>query len=603
MRDWTRFWWLLLLLLIALTYGNSLDNGWHFDDNHSIVNNEDIRSLSNIGRFFTDPKTFSLLAKKEVGFNPMYRPLLLVGYGMTYFFGGYSLPFWHLTQIFLHFIFCSLLYLFFRELTCRGDLSLFAASLWAIHPINSQAVNYLCSRSEIQVSIFYLLALLGVMRLEAREDKRKRVFWQLCSLLSLVCALLTKSVAVTIPVAIVLWDWLLGPGAHEKSGLMKAFRRAMPHFILVVLYLLLRMHVLGNAVFPLAKDGDDFALRLFQDHPSAAAHQSLGGRSILTNLLVQSRAILCYCRLICLPFGFTPIHYVEPSTTFFSWPTFFTFPLVLVLIAIFFLFHERAPLFSFSGLFAFTVLAPTTIMPLNIIVNEQRVYLAGAFFALLVAFGFFHLLSLFPKERKKTMVGAVILFCLMAYLSHSRNQFWANGVSLWGDAVKKAPKSHLAHWLYGEALIESNFLEEGLWQLERATQLGAIGVGQLHRLARCHLRVGNLLLADTYIKAAMTKVPDNVFLISTQARVYESLNKLDEALALSKGLKKRLAWHKEVVASTRQLEEKVARLRSRAELIKARGQSGLDYGRALAEAGIRRASYRNPRATHTKGTK
>ena len=586
MRDWTRFWWLLIFLLAALTYSNSLQNEWHFDDYHSIVKNTSIRSLGNMGRFFTDPRTFSQLAKEELAFNPMYRPLLLLGYAFTYFLGGYSLSVWHSFQILLHFMFCSLLYLFFVELTCRKDISLAAAVIWTIHPINTQAVNYLCSRSEIQVSIFYLLALISVMRLEANDGKKQRVAWQLGSLLFTVCGLLTKSVAVTIPAAIVLWDWLLGPGAHEKKGLAKALRRALPHIILVVLYLLLRMYILGHAVFPVAKASDDYALRLFSDHPSAAAHHSLGGRSVISNLLVQSQALLRYGRLVLLPYGFSPIHDIEPMTSLFSWPTIVTFPLILLLILGFLLCVKRAPMVSFCGLFSFTVLAPTTLMPLNIIVNEQRVYLAGAVLSLFIVQLLTLLANRIPLERKKRLAAFLLLCCLLSYLSFARNRYWRNAVSLWGDAAKKAPRSHLVHWLYGEALIESNFLEEGLWQLERAAKLGPISVGQLHRLAKNHLRLGNQLLADTYVKAALTKVPDNVFLLTTQARVYESLQKMDEALQISRELKKRLAWHKDVVAGAEHLEEKFARLRSNALLFRKRSKTRLEYGRILAEAGL-----------------
>ncbi len=73
--------WALILIpgVCILVYFNSLENSFHYDDEHSIQNNIHLRALGNIPTFFVDPATFSRDADKG-----MYRPLLLLTYALNY---------------------------------------------------------------------------------------------------------------------------------------------------------------------------------------------------------------------------------------------------------------------------------------------------------------------------------------------------------------------------------------------------------------------------------------------------------------------------------------------------------------------------------------
>ena len=87
----------LIVVLGIAAYFNSLDNGFHYDDEHSILENHHVRSLLNLPAFFLDPGTFSGLPQAR-----MYRPVLLVTYALNYAVGGYE-PFgYHLVNLFLH---------------------------------------------------------------------------------------------------------------------------------------------------------------------------------------------------------------------------------------------------------------------------------------------------------------------------------------------------------------------------------------------------------------------------------------------------------------------------------------------------------------------
>jgi hypothetical protein len=82
-------WRVAILLAICLAYANSSQNGFHFDDFHTIVDNPAIRSLHNVPRFFTDATTFSVLPA-----NRTYRPVVSTSLAIDYALGRAYVPFW-----------------------------------------------------------------------------------------------------------------------------------------------------------------------------------------------------------------------------------------------------------------------------------------------------------------------------------------------------------------------------------------------------------------------------------------------------------------------------------------------------------------------------
>src|SRR5580700_11310325 len=90
---------LLLLLAVALAYSNHFQNGFHFDDFHTVNNNPYIRSLQNTKLFFTDPSTFSVLPA-----NRTYRPLVTLSLAIDYWLGSGLKPLYFHVDTFLWFV-------------------------------------------------------------------------------------------------------------------------------------------------------------------------------------------------------------------------------------------------------------------------------------------------------------------------------------------------------------------------------------------------------------------------------------------------------------------------------------------------------------------
>ncbi len=579
MSGWKRLWWLILIALAFIAYSNSFSNGWHFEDFHSIVHNEHIRQPTNVFRFFTDGGTSS---NSSLPALQSYQPLVLLGQSLTYCYAGYSLWWWHLVQVLLHSLFICLVFLFFRELTCQFVLSMAAAVLVALHPINSQTLNYFSARGEMQTAIFTLICLLSIMHLEARAGKKARVYWQLISLAALTAALFSGESAIVIPLLIVLWDWLMGPGAHEQRGAIGAFKRAIPHFFILALYMLLRKLVLGYFLFPPALT--DNLQKTTEVTPLLLALSTTAPPSLFDYLLLQMHAILRYFSLMIIPWGYSPIHELTEK---FALTSFIVLPAVVSLLFRLVKEKQERPLFSFCGLFFFVCLIPSIFIPQTFAVVEQRVYLAGVVIILALTQGVLHLGEKLNKGKYPRLFALLAVSFVFFVVTQSRNSVWRNEMTLWADGTEKAPTCSVSHWLYGEALINKGFLEQGVWQLEEAQKFNkGITVTHLRRLVSAHLPLGNLLLADSYVKAALTKEPQDVQLLEIQGQVLEELKSYDEALSIYRSLRKRVAWKADIREKAQKLEAKVAQLRRSVELAKRKGEKGLALARTLAEAGF-----------------
>ena len=179
-------------VLALLVYAGSLDNAFQYDDLHSIVENPHIRSLSNIPAFFYQPELFSADPR-----NAMYRPLVLVSYALNHALSGDSVWSYHLLNLAIHLGTSCLLYALVCQLGGTWVQALLAGLLFALHPLASEPVNYISSRSESLCAFLFLLAFLGYA-----HGGRKAWGLGICAF---VGALLAKSVGVVLPLVLLLY--------------------------------------------------------------------------------------------------------------------------------------------------------------------------------------------------------------------------------------------------------------------------------------------------------------------------------------------------------------------------------------------------------------
>jgi hypothetical protein len=164
-RSTIRVWWCTVALAFAgaCTYINTLSNPFVFDDHATVVENEQIRDLSS-------PQV--LLPERELPVAG--RPVTNLSFALNYALGRFDVRGYRVVNIAVH-ILCGLLLFgivrrtlllpFASRLSSRATGIAFAAALlWLLHPLNSEAVDYLTQRTESMMGLFYLLTLYASLR-------------------------------------------------------------------------------------------------------------------------------------------------------------------------------------------------------------------------------------------------------------------------------------------------------------------------------------------------------------------------------------------------------------------------------------------------------
>ncbi|MBT5964817.1 MAG: tetratricopeptide repeat protein [Gemmatimonadetes bacterium] len=451
----------LLVAAVILTYGNSLGGAFHYDDFHSLVNNTSIRDVETIPSFFTQTRHFSADADKS-----MYRPIVLTSYAFDYAIHGNKAVGFHVTNVLLHLV-CVLL--FWRVVVCVEGISdwrigALAAVMFAVHPVGSEPVNYVSSRSESLAAMFMLLALWLGLRHQPRL---------LGSFGSFAASLLSKATGAALPMLLLAW-----PGGTVTTRL----RRVLPYMVLLVGY----MAILA------------FAELL----PTSRA---VPVRDTWAQLATQWKAVAYYLQLLLMP-----VHQsVDPAFNEGVWSQGAVWAAMIFAISLVVLVLRCRGKLTWWLLWPLLVALPASAVPLNVLVNEHRIYLAGA--------GLFAAFAALVMRQPRLQRPILLLFVCLIALTIQRNQVWATEQTLWSDAVRLAPFSSRGRVHLGKALRDDGQLLAAQVQFEQA-----ISLDQSLLSARANL-------ASIYYEQAIEATPINGELLDRARRQYESVLEYDGA--------------------------------------------------------------------------
>ena len=206
---------LTVAVCTAAAFFPSLSNGFvNWDDSAYVTGNEVIRELSagNLVKMFTS------------AFVGQYCPLTILSYALDYRIFALD-PFgYHLTNYILNITVAVMVFWFILLLSGELAVAFMAALLFGIHPLHVESVAWVSERKDIVCALFYVLTLIMYLLYLAKE---KRKYYYLCVLFA-ACSLLSKAMAVTVPIAVILLDYFRGRKVSSKVIVEK-----VPFFILV----------------------------------------------------------------------------------------------------------------------------------------------------------------------------------------------------------------------------------------------------------------------------------------------------------------------------------------------------------------------------------
>ncbi len=399
----------------VLAYSGNLANRFVYDDRYVVERNPLVQDLD-FPALVTTPYWGEIL---DAG---LYRPLTLVSFGFNRAFGPSAFGF-HLANDVLHGL-AAVLALFAARIVGLSSAGALAAGLlFALHPVQSEAVNALVGRAEILAFAFALAAFLLFAR-KANPILVGAVFF---------CALLSKESALfTLPLFVLYFP----------------YRRDGPRFLAlagaVAAVAVLRIAVLGGLGISNREIG-------FLDNP-------LGRSGLLSRALAAPVLLLQYTRLVLWP---------RPLSADYSFdqipiPEGLADPRVVLGASVLALLLFVAARGGRSRVAALLFLVPLTgslhlLFPLGTIFAERLLYLP----MLGIALGFGLAVEEIAKRRQwVAAVGAVTILAACTARTWTRTSDWRDNETLFRKTVETSPFSARSYFLLGAELLEQNRFPE-----------------------------------------------------------------------------------------------------------------------------------------------
>jgi tetratricopeptide (TPR) repeat protein len=518
-RDYSYNLLFIFAIFIAgiIAYSNSFDCSFHFDDSNVINNIQSIvtSDSANIGDWL---RLFPA------------RPIGILTFAINYNIHKMDLWGYHLVNLIIHLI-NALLVWWVTWLTLstpvmkdakisrhKTMMAFLTGMLFVTHPLATQSVTYIVQRFASLATLFYLLSLILFVKGKLWQGN-KNIPWVLFGG-SIVCAalgMLTKEIVFTLPFAILLYDYCFLKTVSEKLEVTDT--SLIISFIMLVIFILLFFKV--SSVSPLS---------LFNPIPPDQGQGYTYSISMKEYFLTQFSVILTYIRLFILPINQNLDYDYQLSTGFFLLKTFFSFSLLLGILATGILLFKRYRLISF-GIFWFflTISVESSIIPISQnVIFEHRTYLPGFGFFLALTSGFFYLL----KERYLKIVVIIILMIasINTVLTYQRNKIWKNEYTLWADCLKKSPDKARPNNNFGLALFTEGKSKEAILYYNKALNITPDYDLPYYNRGNVYAESGQYQRAIEDFNAAISLNPNFIKAYNNRATIYRELGQYQRAV-------------------------------------------------------------------------
>ncbi len=470
-----RRWRIILVVAGCLAYLPSLQADFIFDDRPHVIGNPQIQSMFPFGKFFE-----------------LVRPLGYFSFALNYQLHGNEPLGYHLTNLTIH-LFAGLVVmaLLYQTLTLpksrpfyqrhAAELAGIIATLWVVHPLQTQAVTYVYQRFETLMGLCYLCTLYAVIRGASSPSTHSWYFIALCcQFFGQGC----KHVIVTAPLVVMCYDRVFLSNTWRSVWISRRW-----------LYL---------GMWAIAVTAVVWRFLYLREASDTSVGFRVDGISPLTYLLTQPGVILHYLRLSIWPDPLCLDYWSWPLVTGLSLAT--VPPLLIVsgccsLVAFSML---RGSVWGFIGLWFFVILAPTSsFVPIADVAFEHRMYLSLASVLVVVVLAVTLLLRWLRSQLKlqgstcRVLSVVLLFFIIMLLVSRAaiRNCDYRTEETIWLDVTQKRPDTPRAHYNLGTIYLRRGELVDAKSSLLKALRL-------LPQYSDARNNYGLVVLAEGDLEAA-----------------------------------------------------------------------------------------------------
>jgi protein O-mannosyl-transferase len=566
----------------AVAFLPVLSNGWVvFDDDENFLDNVDFRGLGwpQISWAWT---TFKL---------GVYQPLGWMFLELEYILFGLNPRGYHLTSLVLHSVVAVAFYaliarVLFRLLspTTRGQHaavmggSALAAAIFSLHPLRVEVVAWASCQPYLPCALFSVLAVLAYLHAFDGGEGR-HVGWLMAAWSLFLGALLSKAVAVTLPLVLLVLDIAvlrrIGPNNWAGPKALRVWREKLPFFALCAVFLVLAI---------LAKRSNDSLI-------------SIQNYGLVARIAQSCYGIAFYIAKTVWPVGLAAYYPMpRPSSRLLTFPFVLGIPAVLLTTLVVAFLWRRRPALLATWAAYLIILAPNMgLMRIgNQIAADRYSYVASMPLFLLTAAGLIRLINWAQRRTRLAVmacVGATIVL-LLGGLSWRLCGAWRDSGALWTNNYKEG-------YVNSTVLFNLGMAEEAQGNLERAKDYYRTALRSNPQCYDAHNLLGAVFDREGQHEEAMAHYLDALRIepeyasaqnnlgsaLARQGRLDQAMARFAEAVRLKPDFalaRKNLA---KAFAQTGRVRKALPEYREAARLAPNDSSVRNDYGRVLAQTG------------------
>ncbi len=442
-------------------------NGWvNWDDPKYILDNPLVGELT-WERIRLNFSSFTIGA---------YHPLTTLSYCLDYTVDGFNARVFHFMNFLLHLVNVYLVYEFLKRLTLSTRIGFIASVLFAIHPMNVEAVAWVTGRKDLLMATFTLLGLIFYLKNHALKSKKAL----LIPLLFFVMAVLSKGTAIIFPVLLILIDFYKKEKITLSSILLKT------PFILISI---------------------GFGLVAKYGQHSAVGMKLLSDIDFGDSFFIGVYNFWFYIIKCVLPTQLSPLHPYPHGIALEGVPMSLKITIIPFLGLLYFWvnklrFNNNVNfVVVFYGVSSFLILQ---FIPFGQAMEAERFfYFPGI--GLILGIGFFVVWfeKRFEKFKKAIYGMLLILVGCLVVLSHQQSKVWKDSKSMWEAVIVTYPENEMAYNNLAFHMAEKGDYNASIDLLNEAFKYTQDKYSPLNNIGLMYAKKGNDSLALQYFNESI----------------------------------------------------------------------------------------------------
>ncbi|MBN1365997.1 MAG: tetratricopeptide repeat protein [Syntrophaceae bacterium] len=411
---------------------------------------------------------------------------------------------YHMTSLILHILSALLLFRLFNHMTGEIWKSAFVATIFALHPLHVESVAWIAARKDVLSVFFWMLTLCLYVHYTQKPTIKRYLLVFLC----FACALMSKTMVVSLPVVMILLDyWPLGRfQSHKGNVILWQLKEKALFFILAVIFSIITLYAQSEAT----------AKYFFLPFVYRLANAPVSFMTYLEKTFWPHDLTIFY------PFSYKiPVGQVLGTTL-----------LIVVISVIIIAVMRRLPYLFVGWLwYAITLLPVIGIIQIgNHTIADRYSYLPSIGIAVMMAWSVPFLIKSKDMRKKILFPMGIAFLAIMALLTWQQCSYWKNSITLFSQALRINSNNFRAHNFLAHALAEERKFKEAIRHFDKAIQISQDNYLLYYNRGLAYTKLGQHQNALESFTEAIRLKPDSVDSYVNRGIVYAKLDQYQTAI-------------------------------------------------------------------------